>query len=99
MAEKFISVREASQILGVSEKKILDLAEEGKIPAYRIAGQFLRFKENQLEDIRERGIVVSEDKSYPYTSRERLLDFVYYNDFYIVCVVFVFCLLAIMLFS
>jgi excisionase family DNA binding protein len=99
MAEKFISVREAAQILGVSEKKLLDLTEEGKIPAYRIAGQFIRFKENQIEEIRKKGMIVSEDNSYPYTSRERLLDFIYYNDFYIVCAVFVFCLLAIMLFS
>ena len=83
MAEKFISVREAAQILGVTEKKILDLAEEGKIPAYKIAGQFLRFKEKELTEIRDNGIVVSEDNSYPYTKSERAQDFIYYNDFYI----------------
>ena len=99
MAEKFISVRDAAQILGVSEKKLLDLTEQGRIPGYRIAGQFLRFKENEIVEIHKKGIVASEDNSYPYTRKERLLDFVYYNDFYIVCVVFVFCLLAIMLFS
>jgi excisionase family DNA binding protein len=99
MAEKFISVREAAQILGVTEKRILDLAEEGKIPAYRIAGQFLRFKENQIEEIRDKGIVVSEDNSLQYTRRERVLDLVYFNDFYIICLVFTICLLAIIFFS
>lgn len=99
MAEKFISVRETAQILGVTEKKILDLAEEGKIPAYRIAGQFLRFKENEIGQIHDKGIIVSEDNSFRYSALERFQDFIYYNDFYIVCVVFVFCLLAIILFS
>ncbi|MDP3143026.1 MAG: helix-turn-helix domain-containing protein [Candidatus Omnitrophota bacterium] len=99
MAEKFISVREAAQILGVTEKKILDLAEEGKIPAYRIAGQYLRFKENEIEQIHDKGIVISEDNSFHYSAPERFRDFIYYNDFYIVCAVFVFCLLAVILFS
>jgi len=99
MAEKFISVREASQILGISEKKILGLSEAGKIPAYKIAGQFLRFKGKEIEELRNKGIVISEDNSYPYTSQERFRDFIYYHDFYIVCAVFVLCLLAIILFS
>jgi excisionase family DNA binding protein len=99
MGEKFISVREASQLLGVSEKKIIDLSGAGKIPAYRIAGQFLRFKEKELVEMRDKGIVVSEDNSYRYTPQEKVQDFIYYNDFYIVCAVFIFCLLAVILFS
>lgn len=99
MGEKFISVRETAQILGVSEKKILDIAEAGKIPAYRIAGQFLRFKENEIVDIRNKGLVASDDNSYPYTPKEQLRDFLAYNDFYLASAVIIFCLLAVIFFS
>ena len=39
--EKLLTVREASLILGISEKEVLDLAESGAIPAYKIGGVYL----------------------------------------------------------
>ncbi len=41
--EKFLTVRDASLILGVSEKEIVDLVETGSLPAYRIGGGGFRF--------------------------------------------------------
>ena len=84
MADQFISVREAAQVLGVSEKKIMELAEETKLQAYRIAGQFIRFKRSDILGLKNTGAVVSESVSHEYTSAERFQDFFYFNDFYLI---------------
>ncbi|MCR4337918.1 MAG: helix-turn-helix domain-containing protein, partial [Candidatus Omnitrophica bacterium] len=81
---QYISVREASQILSVSEKKIMDLIEQKKLNAYRIANQFLRLKKNEVLDLRSTGIVVVENAEFPYTRAEQIKDFFYFNDFYLI---------------
>ena len=43
---QYISVRETAQLLGVSEKKIMDMIEDKTLHGYRIANQFLRLKKN-----------------------------------------------------
>lgn len=86
---QYISVREASQILGISEKKVMDLIEEGKLQAYRIANQFLRLKRNEVLDLRQVGKIVNEVTTHPYTPAERLSDFFYFNDFYILAAIVV----------
>lgn len=86
-SDQYISVRETAQILGVSEKKIMDLIEEGKLQAYRIAGQFLRLKKTEVLALRSAGEVESENVQYPYRSSERIRDFLYFNDFYIISLV------------
>ena len=83
MADQFISVREAAQSLGVSEKKIMDLVEESQLQAYKIAGQFLRLKRSEVLNLQTNGSVVQEIVQYPYTPGEKLRDFFYFNDFYI----------------
>lgn len=84
MSDQFISVREAAQILKVSEKKIMELVEQGKLQSYRIAGQFIRFKRNDLMGIKSGGTVAAENTQFEYTSSERIKDFFYFNDFYII---------------
>ena len=83
MSSQFITVREAAQILAVSEKKVMDLIESGNLQAYKIADQFLRLKRNEVANILSTGQVVSENASYSYTSGERVRDFFYFNDFYL----------------
>ncbi|MFH1655947.1 MAG: helix-turn-helix domain-containing protein [Candidatus Omnitrophota bacterium] len=85
MADKLLSVREASEFLGLTEKEIIDLVNEGKIPAYKIAGEFLRFRENQIQQLKKKFKPAGRQKDY--NSRERLSDFFYYNDFYILAVI------------
>lgn len=80
---QFISVRETAQLLGVSEKKVMDLIEEGKLQAYRIADKFLRLKKSEVQNLRNLGEVVRENIIIPYSRSERLRDFFYFNDFYI----------------
>ena len=84
MSDQFISVREAAQILKVSEKKIMELAEQSKLQSYRIAGQFIRFKRNDVLGMKSTGLVAAENLHFEYTQGERIKDFFYFNDFYIV---------------
>ncbi len=82
--DQYISVRESAQILGVSEKKIMDLIEERKLEAYRIADQFLRLKRSEVLSLKNSGSVTPETGPIPYTTVERIADFFYFNDFYII---------------
>ncbi len=83
MADQFISVREAAQTLGISEKKIMDLVEDRQLQAYKIAGQFLRLKKSEVVNLQASGSVIEEAAKLKYTSSERVWDFFYFNDFYI----------------
>ena len=80
---QFISVRETAQILAITEKKVMDLIEEGKLQAYRIADKFLRLKRADVLKLRNTGDVVIENHQIPYTSAERINDFFHYNNFYL----------------
>ncbi len=87
---QYISVRETAQILGVSEKKVMDLVEEKKLHAYRIADQFLRLKKSEVLEIKNAGQVTADSLPQSYTPAERIADFFYFNDFYIIsCIVIV----------
>jgi len=99
MSSQFITVREAAQILAVSEKKVMDLIESGNLQAYKIADQFLRLKRNEVANILSTGQVVSENASYSYTSGERVRDFFYFNDFYLISLAVIGVLLYIIFFT
>ena len=84
--EKLLNIRDAAILLGVSEKEIIELAESGQIPAYKIGGVYLRFRRQQIEDFRRtfkqrygtKGSAASKG-----SLREKIEDFLYFNDFYI----------------
>jgi len=80
---QFISVRETAQILAVTEKKVMDLIEDGKLQAYKIADKFLRLKRAEVLSLRNEGNISRENNQIPYTVSERIQDFFYYNNFYI----------------
>lgn len=76
-------------ILGVSEKKIIDLVDEGKIPAYKIGGEYLRLSKEQIEGLKNSHIIESDTVQHKYTLLERIYDFFYYNDFYIISLIII----------
>jgi len=80
---KLLTVREVAQELGISEGEVIDLAEQGKIPAYKIGGVYLRFKSEHVQEIKQK-ISKSAKLEYRASFSERLQDFLYFNDFYIV---------------
>lgn len=85
MAEKFINIRETAGILGLTEKQVVDLSSEGKIPAYKIGGEFLRFRLDQIQAMKDH---FRPEGAQPKQSfKEQLQDFFYFNDFYILTLI------------
>ena len=80
--EKLLTVREVSSLLEISEKDVLDLAQSGALPAYKVGGVYLRFKPSQVEEFRKKSTAVGQ-KSREYGISQRIADFLYFNDFYI----------------
>lgn len=83
MGEKLLTTREASKILRISEKELIDLTKAGKVPHFKIAGEFLRFKKedvNYLKKEVEEEFNIEKEK---VPIKQRLGDFFYFNDFYI----------------
>jgi len=99
MSSQYITVRETAQILGVSEKKVMDLIEGSQLQAYKIADQFLRLKRNEVVNMRTTGQVVSENVVQIYTTAERVRDFFYFNDFYLIALAVIGVLLYIIFFT
>ncbi len=95
----YVTVREASQILGIPEGKIMQMVEDKKLKAYRIADQYLRLKRSDINALRDSGNVVSENIKFPYSLKERLRDFLVYNDFYILSFIVIIALLAFIFFG
>lgn len=82
--EKLLTIREVSHILGVSEKEVIELSEKQVIPAYRIGGVYLRFKQHQIEEYRKKTKPLHKNNPDPKSSaQDQLNDFFYFNDFYI----------------
>jgi len=83
--EKLLTVREVSAILGVTEKDVLDLTQNGAIPGYKIGGLYLRFKKEQVEQYKKHTPQARHNaiKDEPEGIGNRIQDFFYFNDFYI----------------
>lgn len=85
--EKLLTVREVSILLNISEKEVMDLAQAGVIPAYKVGGVFLRFKKEQIHDYqRSAHPSLAKSKvsvSKPASLQEKISDFLYFYDFYI----------------
>ena len=85
-------------ILGISEKEVLDLAESGKIPAYKIGGVYLRFKPDQIEEFRRKIDTTHLRKNnipQQRSLKERISDFLYFNDFYLLSALIIIVILLI----
>ncbi len=95
--EKFLTVRDVSSILGVSEKEVVDFVEKGSLAAYRIGGVYLRFKKEQVLEFKKNFQVFTPkiDKPPRYPFKDRISDFIYFNDFYILAAVIIISLLVI----
>ena len=95
----YVTVREAAQILGIPDGKLMKLVEEKKLTAYRIADQYLRLKRRDILSLRDSGHITVETVIFPYTPQEKIRDFLFYNDFYIVSAVVIIILLGIVFYG
>jgi len=86
-----LTVRDVSIMLGVSEKDVLDLTENGTLPGYKVGGVYLRFKQEQVEQYKK-----NQSHLKPKVAKEtaeglggRARDFFYFNDFYIFALILI----------
>ena len=93
MTAKLLTIRDAAHYLNITEKEVIELAESGAIPAYKVGGVYLRFKKEQLDGIKHKIEPNQSLVCLEGTSFERARDFVYHNDFYILSLVIIFSLL------
>lgn len=96
---QFISVRETAQLLAISEKKVMELIEARQLQAYRIAEKFLRLKKTEVLNLKNSGDVKTENVAYEYSQSEKMRDFFYFNDFYIVGTVLIFILVYVIAYT
>ena len=95
--ERYLDIREAAVLLEVREEELWDLVHQHKIPTHNIAGAFLRFKKDDIEALKikwriDRQLFPKKQTSFVHDSTvqklgfaEKLRDFWYFNDFYVVC--------------
>jgi len=97
--EKLLTVREVSILLGISEKEVMDLAETRAIPAYKVGGVYLRFKREQVLEYQRafRPLTVKTSVVPQSSFQDKLSDFFYFNDFYILALALIALLLTIIL--
>ncbi len=93
MPEKLLTAEEASGLLGISEEDIKKMVKKGELPAYQIGGRFLRFRREQLEAIRNGITTNSLERTPAQPSIDKFLDFLYFNDFYIISAILAFLIL------
>jgi len=101
MSEKLLNLKEVCQYLGLSEEDLRKLVDRGEIPAYRLGGAILRFKKEQIDKIKAAGIPkiakLDEEPSIGTVDNrlEKIKDFLYFNDFYIISAIITIILLVV----
>jgi hypothetical protein len=77
----------------MSEKEIIDLAHAGVLPHLKVAGEFLRFRREDIVRVKTN---VHKRYNLPEKKpqgKESLKEFFYFNDFYIVSTIVILVLL------
>ncbi|MFA5157035.1 MAG: helix-turn-helix domain-containing protein [Candidatus Omnitrophota bacterium] len=95
--EKLLTIREVSLFLDISEKEVIDLAESQILPAYKIGGVYLRFKRYQVEEFKKNSKPHAQKSSALLKASfgEKVGDFFYFNDFYILSALIIAAILVI----
>ncbi len=78
MANKLLTEKEVANRLQISIEEVKRLVDSGRLPAYKIAGQYLRFKKEEVEAL---------SKKARRSVFERIREFIYFYDFYIIALI------------
>ncbi len=93
--EPYLNVHEAAELLDVGEPELWDLVHQHQVPTHNLAGAFLRFKKEDIEELKikwriERELFPKKQPTFAHTRTvgkitlfDKLKDFWYFNDFYI----------------
>ena len=91
MTEKLVTLKEAARLLSISPEEVEKWVREGRLPAFQIAGEYLRFSREEIERFKRERIMLPdvatasrETIGEHYTFHDIIQDFFYFNDFYLV---------------
>jgi excisionase family DNA binding protein len=87
--EKLWTTSEVAEFLGVEETDVEQLVKDGKLTGYRLGGQFLRFKPDQVKGLKAQGGVATAAKGGAGRAAseglaDQLRDAWYFHEFYVV---------------
>lgn len=100
MPKGLLSFHQALEYLGVNKGELKKLIKEKRITPYKIGGTYLRFKREDLENLRSH-LERKAKKAHWLTQKEepvlieRIVDFWYFNDLYILSTLIILFLLFI----
>ena len=84
--EKLWTTGEVAKVLGLTEVDVEELVRQGKLTGYKLGGQFLRFRPDQVEELKRtmrfRPTTVRPVRQDGWWGRAR--EFLYFYDFYLV---------------
>jgi len=86
--EKLWTTSEVAAFLGIEETEVERLVQDGKLTGYKLGGQFLRFRPDQVESLK--GSLKPSASTRNRDTRRRgpsfttLREFLYLYDFYVV---------------
>ena len=83
MKDKLLATREVSQILEISEKDVIELTKLDKIPHFKIAGEFLRFKKDDILQLKKEIQAKFNIHREKVPKIEQIREFLHFNDFYL----------------
>jgi len=87
--EKLWTTSEVAQYLGLTESEVEGLVRDGKLTGYKLGGKFLRFRPEQVQALKptlsiQRTAPVQVAMAGAVSWPERLRDFLYFYDLYVV---------------
>ena len=105
--ETLLNEKEAAVFLGIDEVKLKGLVKNKLVPAYMIAGEFIRFKKAELETLKDmlgKNIRLEDDRIFnkafsEVRGFERFKEILRANDMYLVTGILVFMALIAMVFK
>jgi len=104
--DKLLTPNEAAEFLGIHAEEFDNFIQQHKIPHYRIAGKFIRFSQQELEKHKEKTPIPNkkqistatreeiEYKQEELNLKDKIVEFIKFNDFYILS----FCLIIVLLY-
>ncbi len=99
-AEKLLTIEEAARRVQLPADDLEAMIRAGTLPAFRLGGSLLRVRLQDVDALRtqrssqrkDSGLTVRRKVSF----RDRILDFFYFNDFYVVAFLIILTLLALL---
>lgn len=88
--EKLWTTGEVAAVLGIAEVDVEELVRQGQLRGYRLGGQFLRFRPDQVEELKRtmrfRPTTATAVRREDWWGQAR--EFLYFYDFYLVSAAF-----------